>query len=72
MAKDRRKKSAKEQVAQHQVTKAAEAVRKAYQSKDKEVKRSARSDKRSYIEELADESEQAAGRGEMSIVYKVT
>ena len=72
MAKDRGKKSAKEKDAQHQVTKAAEAVREAYQSKDKEVKRSARSDKRSYIEELADKAEQAAARGEMSIVYKIT
>ena len=49
-----------------------EQVHKAYESKDKEVKRSARSDKRSYIEELADKAEQAAARGEMSVVYKIT
>ena len=47
-------------------------IQKAYRSKDKEVKRSARSDKRSYIEELADKAEQAAARGEMSVVYKIT
>ena len=36
------------------------------------MKRSARSDKRSYIEELADKAEQAAARGEMTVVYKIT
>ena len=41
-------------------------------SKDKNIKRSARSDKRSYIEELVDKAEQAATKGEMSVVYKMT
>ena len=36
------------------------------------MKRSARSDKRSYIEELAVKAEKAAARGEMSVVYKIT
>ena len=53
-------------------TRLQEQVHKAYKSKDKKVKRSARSDKRSYIEELADKAEQAAARGEMSVVYKIT
>lgn len=45
--------------------------KKAYNHKDKEVKRSTRTDRRSYIEELADEAGQAAARGEMSVVYKI-
>jgi len=44
-------------------------IQKAYKNKDKEVKRSARSDKRSYIEELAVEAEQVAVRGEMGILF---
>ena len=47
-------------------------IQKACKKKYKEVKRSARSDKRSCIEELAGEVEQAAVRGEMSVVYKIT
>ena len=49
-----------------------EQVHKAYMSKDKKIKRSARSDKRSYIEEVVDKAEQAATKGEMSVVYKMT
>jgi len=40
--------------------------------RDKEVKKSARNDKRSYIEGLAAEAESAAARREMSTVYKIT
>ena len=47
-------------------------VQKAYKGKDKEVKKSARNDKRSYVEGLAAEAESAAARGEMSTVYKIT
>ena len=36
------------------------------------MKRSARSDKRSYIEEMADEAEQAAAMGKINVVYKIT
>lgn len=35
-----------------------EQIQQAYKSKDKEVKRSAREDKRSFIEEMASEAEQ--------------
>ena len=49
-----------------------EQVKKAYTSKDKEVKRSARKDKRSFVEGLALEAEQAAARGELGTVYKIT
>jgi len=47
-------------------------VQKAYEGKDKEVKKSARNDNKSYVEGLAAEVESAAARGEMSTVYKIT
>ena len=47
-------------------------VQKAYKGKDKVRKKSARNDKRSYVEGLAAEAESAAARGEMSTVYKIT
>ena len=47
-------------------------AQKAYKGKDNEVKKSARNDKRSYVEGLAAEAESSAARGEMSTVYKIT
>ena len=47
-------------------------VQEAYKGKDKEVKKSARNDKRSYVEGLAAEAESARARGELSTVYKIT
>ena len=47
-------------------------VQEAYKGKDKEVKKNARNDNRSYEEGLAAEAESAAARGELSIVYKIT
>lgn len=41
-------------------------------AKDKEVKKSARQVKRAFIDKMADEAEQAAARGELSMVYKIT
>lgn len=49
-----------------------ERAKVAYRNKDKEVKRSARKDKRTFVDELAGQAEQAAHRGEMSTVYKIT
>ncbi|XP_013384015.1 uncharacterized protein LOC106154262 [Lingula anatina] len=49
-----------------------EQVRAAYKSKDKKVKKSARSDKRAFVEKLASEAEQAAAQGDMGTVYKIT
>ncbi|CAH1270925.1 Hypp4514 [Branchiostoma lanceolatum] len=43
-----------------------------YRNKNKEVKRSARRDKRAYVVELASEAERAATRGELSKVYRIT
>ncbi|KAK2174089.1 hypothetical protein NP493_829g00009 [Ridgeia piscesae] len=47
-------------------------VQEAYKGKDMEVKKSARSDKRSFVEGLATEAECAAARGELSTVHKIT
>ena len=49
-----------------------ELVQKVYKNKDKEMKKSARTAKRSYIEDLAKEAEEAAARGEMNVVFKIT
>ena len=49
-----------------------EQAQEAYKIKDKEVKKSARNDKRAFAEELAGEAERAAARGEISTVYKIT
>ena len=43
-----------------------------YQSKDKEVKRSVRKDKREWVEHIAREAEDAAGQGNMKVVYEAT
>ncbi|CAH1248758.1 Hypp8389 [Branchiostoma lanceolatum] len=43
-----------------------------YRNKNKEVKRSARRDKRAYVEELASEAERSATRGELIKVYRIT
>jgi hypothetical protein len=45
-----------------------EQVKTAYTAKDKEVKRSARRDRRTFVDNLAHEAEQAASHGEMSIL----
>ena len=47
-------------------------VHESYKGKGKEVKKSARSDKRSFVEGLAAEAECAAVMGELSTVYKIT
>ena len=38
----------------------------------KEVKRSARRDKRVFVEKLANEAETAAAKGDLNTVYKIT
>ncbi|KAJ8379197.1 hypothetical protein AAFF_G00223090 [Aldrovandia affinis] len=46
-------------------------VQEAYKTKDKEVKKSARNDKRAFVEMLACKAEGAARRGEMGVVYTI-
>ena len=43
-----------------------------YKIKDCKVKRSARKDKREFVDQLAKDAEDAAARGELSTVYKIT
>ena len=49
-----------------------EQLKATYTAKDKEVKRSARRDRRTFVDNLAHEAEQAASHGVMSTVYKIT
>ena len=43
-----------------------------YTEVHKEVKRSIRSDKRNYLEQLATEAEEAASKGNLNELYKIT
>ncbi|XP_035677191.1 uncharacterized protein LOC118416215 [Branchiostoma floridae] len=54
------------------LTSKTQQAKEAYRNKDKQVKRSARRDKRAFVEDLATEAEQAATRGELSTVYRIT
>lgn len=49
-----------------------ETLKEEYNKKDKEVKKSARNDKRTYIENLAEEAQKAAERGDLRSVYQIT
>ena len=49
-----------------------EIYRQQYQETDRAVKRMARADKRVYIEDLANQAEEAANKGELGQVYKIT
>ena len=74
MAEDRWKKQLKNKLLNTKSPRLQHQIQKAFKNKDKKVMKSARSGKGCYVEELADEAEQAAVRGEMSvaIVYKIT
>ena len=62
----------KEKVLNTKSPRLQENLQKAYSEKDKEVKRSARKDKRAYIDKLADDAEKAASKGNLNTVYKIT
>ena len=49
-----------------------ERLQKEYSSKDKEMKRSARQDKRAYVDKLAEKAETVAQKSELSTVYRIT
>ncbi len=49
-----------------------EKSKMSYKNKDREVKRSARRDKRVFVEHLASKAEKAAAYGKLGIVYKIT
>ncbi|RUS90622.1 hypothetical protein EGW08_001619 [Elysia chlorotica] len=49
-----------------------EQYREHYREADKTVKRKTRADKRAFIDDLASQAEEAAGRGEQGKVYKIT
>ena len=47
-------------------------LKETYSQKDKEVKRSAKEDKKDYIEKLADEAEDAAANQDLKTLYRIT
>ena len=49
-----------------------EHISREYADKDKQVKNRARSDKRHFIDGLATEAEEAAGRQDMKTLYRIT
>lgn len=49
-----------------------ERIQEAYREKGRQVKKSAKRDKRTFVEYMADKAEQAAARGEMSTIYNIT
>ena len=49
-----------------------ERLRKEYRTKDREVKRSAREDRRKWIEDLAGKAEIAAEKGRTRVLYNIT
>lgn len=67
-----KRRTLKKQLLNTKTTRLQNQVQADYRVKDKEVKKSARQDKRAFIDKMADEAEQAAARGELSIVYKIT
>ena len=48
-----------------------EKLRQNYRSKDREVKKSVRRDKRKWVEDLAQEAENAAQMGRMKTVFDI-
>ena len=55
----------------HKICQKKEQIQKSYSDKNKEVKQSARQDKRNYINMYAEEAEKAALRGDLNKVYKI-
>ena len=66
------RKQSKEKLLSAKSPRLKEQAARLYKEKDKAVKGGARKDKRSYIEDLAREAEQAAARGQMGTVYRIT
>jgi hypothetical protein len=72
MGKNRRKEKHQAKNDKHQINKTARTTKATYTAKDKEVKPSAGRDRRTFVDNLAHEAEQAASHGVMSTVYKIT
>ena len=62
----------KEKVNQSHSERIKQIRRRQYADKNKEVKACAREDKEKFIEDRAKEAEEAAAKGEMNTVYKIT
>ena len=67
---DERRKT-KEKINNTRSERMKEKHRSFYSELDKQVKRMRRADKKDYIEKLADEAEEAAGRNDIKTLYKI-
>nr|KAG5713351.1 hypothetical protein BaRGS_024899 [Batillaria attramentaria] len=66
------RKHLKDQISQAQDPKEKQELQARYWEKSRQVKRSARQDKRNFIEELTEEAETAAGQRNMKRLYEIT
>ena len=67
-----REEATEDKDAEHQVPTTPRETKMPYENKDREVKRSARREKRVFVEHLASEAEKAAAYGNLGTVYKIT
>ena len=72
MNKVQERKKAKQVLNVAKIRAAKSKAQMRYTEVHKEVKRSIRSDKRNYLEQLATEAEEAAGKGNLNELYKIT
>ena len=66
------RKTIKSKILNTQSKRIQERLQLEYSIKDKEIKKSARHDKRTHVDNIAMKVETAAERGEMSTVYRLT
>ena len=66
------RKGMKQKLNSTQSERAREQLRAEYSNLDKAVKRMAKADKKSFVDSLADEAEQAAGRRDLRLLYSIT
>lgn len=67
-----RKKGLEIEANKYQVGEPTTRCKRQYREMDQKVKRMARADKRTFLNDLASEAEEAAGKGEHGRVYKIT
>ena len=66
------RRKAKEKMLNAKSSRQIQRTQQEYKIRDREVKQSARKDKRNFIETLANEAEEAAEKREFGTVYKIT
>ena len=69
---EERKEAKKRKLQGNQNPEEIQRANEEYSNKDKEVKRAARKDKRKFLEDKANEAQEASNRGDLNTVYKIT